>query len=41
MNTSTTRNECVNMTIVDFVEFYEDLADEAEKIAKQQQKGGA
>lgn len=35
MNTSTTRGDCLNMPLADFVEFYEDLADEAERTRKQ------
>lgn len=39
MNTSTTRAECINMPLLDFIEYFESLADESERI-KQQQKGG-
>lgn len=42
MNTSTTRNECMNMPLVDFVQYFEDLANEAELEAdrmKKQQEG--
>ncbi len=40
MNTSTSRTECVDMTMADFIEFYESLADEAEKRAKAVNKDG-
>lgn len=42
MNTSTTRTECMNIPLVDFVQYYEDLANEAERESekmKKQQEG--
>jgi hypothetical protein len=39
MNTSTNRGECMNMPLYDFVEFVEDLGDEAERVRKQQERG--
>ncbi len=39
MNTSTPRSECVNMPLIDFVDYFEDLADEADKIKQDIEKG--
>jgi len=41
MNTSTSIKECMNMPLVDFIQFYEEMARQMEQIAKQHQKGGA
>jgi hypothetical protein len=40
MNTSTPRAECLKgMSLLDFVEFYEDLANESERVKKHNERG--
>ncbi len=43
MNTSTPRGECISMPLADFIEFFEELAEQADRMRQElqkKQKGG-